>query len=219
MIAVIPARFGSESVKDKNWRDFCGTSLVQAAIDFATRNHMTPLITTNKELAQIYNPIYMQSEIHDAEALAVNVWRDALTDAEEDEFTCYLEPSSPFRTDEDYQRCRAALEDDWYRIAATVSPAGPPQKLLTMGIEDGHKVPVGDLTNRPRQNMGRHYRRNGAIYMARTDHVLRGEMMESRCCPVVSFGPRINIDSEDDWLMAELLWRHQSQKATTTPSD
>ena len=129
-------------------------------------------------------------------------------DTDAHRLTCYLEPSSPFRTPEDFDRCYAALQDPWYQIAATVSCSQPPQKLLQMGIEDGHKVPVGDLTNKPRQGMGRWYRRNGAIYMARVEHVLSGKMMEERCCPVVSFGPRPNIDTEDDWLMAELLWKH-----------
>ena len=213
MIAIIPARFGSEGVKDKNWRDFCGKSLVERAIDFAHDNLCsTVVVTTNKTACLDVGTIYsgtIYSEIHDTEARAVDVWRDALRQSgTPEEFTCYLEPSSPFRDLSDYNRCLFALMGGWYQCAATVSSAQPPQKLLQMGIEDGHKVPVGDLTNKPRQGMGRWYRRNGAVYMASVEHVLSGKMMEERCCPVVSFGPRPNIDTEEDWLMAELLWRH-----------
>jgi len=206
MIVVIPARRGSEGVKDKNWRDFCGKSLVERAKNFAHEQcPNTVVISTNCPDA---GTLSFHSEIHDAEARAVDVWRDALImhEPRPDDLTAYLEPSSPFRTQGDWERCFKALANPWYRCAATVSPAQPPQKLLQMGIEDGHKVPVGDLTNRPRQGMGRWYRRNGAVYMARAGHVLNGMMMEQNCCPVVSFGPRPNIDTEDDWLMAAALW-------------
>ena len=214
MIVVIPARRGSEGVKDKNWRDFCGKSLVERAIKFA-RHFARPddiYVTTNAGFhAANHCPDAetIHSEIHDADARAVDVWRDTIMEMGlgADSLTAYLEPSSPFRTQEDWDRCEAALySHPWYQCAATVSPAQPPQKLLQMGVEDGHKVPVGDLTNKPRQGMGRWYRRNGAVYMARVGHVLSGKMMEERCCPVVSFGPRPNIDTEDDWLMAEALW-------------
>lgn len=213
MLAIIPARIGSEGVKDKNWRDFCGKSLVEHAAAFA-REMSCPRITVTTNCGGVMLPPdveYLHSEIHDPEALAKDVWRDALVRlGVKSGLTCYLEPTSPFRNRDDFRRCEAALENDpWYQMAATVSPAAPPQKLLQMGVQDGHRVPLGDLTNRPRQGMGRHYRRNGAVYMACVEHILSGHMMEARCCPIVSRGIRINIDTEDDWLMAELLWRHQ----------
>lgn len=219
MLIVIPAKGDSSGLKEKNLQLLGGKTLVQHAVEFSRALCLQCVVTTDSQKVADSLPLGCQfiiSNVHGPSTLAVDVWSDALVKTEyQGDYAAYLEPTSPLRTRHDFESCVKALEDKWYRAAATVSKAPYIDKLFHIDAIEQYRVCApsspDSLKNRPRQKLRETFQRNGAVYMAKTIHVLGGMMMDCRCYPVISDGPRPNIDSQDDLDYAEYLWERRSK--------
>jgi CMP-N-acetylneuraminic acid synthetase len=114
MIAVIPARIGSQRIPQKNLCEINNTPLVVMAIEFALGMNLTPIVTSDSanilELAEEHGATPFYSTTHSHTSTSEQVWKEVTK-----EKSILLEPTSPMRTQQDIEQCLP------YDIAATVN--------------------------------------------------------------------------------------------------
>jgi CMP-N,N'-diacetyllegionaminic acid synthase len=222
VLALIPARAGSKGVPDKNIRPIAGKSLVEwtldglresavcdrivlstdspALLDLAHRVKLDAPFVRPSELAGDGTPM-LDVILHALAALAATGYRpDALLLAQ---------PTSPMRQPAQIREAVAMVargEADSVCSVISVPMAYRPHYLMKVTGEGylDYFMPDGHLVTR-RQDTLPAYKRDGNIYLARTDLIETGRTLYgSRCRPLISDPEHAcNIDTPEDWVEAE----------------
>lgn len=228
ILAVIPARGGSKGVPRKNIRPVCGKPLIAYSIETAlTVRHLLHRIivsTDDAEIAKISRrygaevPFMRPPELAEDKAPTLPVLQHAVRFVEEQDKICLdwillLQPTSPCRTSEDIL---AALDlahaGGCDSIISVVQVATHP--LFIKRIENDRLLPFSESfaeKEGARRQDARPpaYVRNGAIYLTRRDVLMeRNSIWGGFIRPYVMPPERsVNVDSELDLIMAELMLR------------
>lgn len=125
-----------------------------------------------------------------------------------------LQPSSPFRFMGEVEEILKIAEKSSFTSIVSVRDAtsNHPERMFKQDQQHNHLVPyiqtkLGD--NPPRQLLDKVYIKDGAFYFLRTDFIGSNQFLGDKIAPYDRTRlPCVNIDSEDDMLMAELLSRH-----------
>ncbi len=219
-LAIIPARGGSKGLPRKNIRMLAGLPLIahsiQAALGcpFVTRCAVTTDDLEIAETARMHGAevVIRPSELATDSApthTAVSHALDALADgAALPDGLVLLQPTSPLRTACHLTECLGAYRASDAASTVSVTEAEHhPLKSLT--IEAGRLQPLfgADHLERPRQDLPRAYRPNGAIYALGITRFL--ETRAFFVPPVLPFEmppeAGIDIDGPLDLALAELL--------------
>ena len=217
MLIVIPARAGS-SLPGKNMRPVNGVSLVDRALRLANdldghivvTTDIPELLSRTGDKATIYHE--RPTELCTATALAWDVWRDAVKAAELRfsrtwEQHAYMEPTSPCRRKTDVLDCLNRDEDS----VCTVSRTHHPFKAFS--AKAGKLVvsvrPDGFLNNVPRQTYdGDWFVKNGICYTCSDQRMQSAQtMLDEETFLLEIERPVVNIDTERDFILADLLCR------------
>jgi CMP-2-keto-3-deoxyoctulosonic acid synthetase len=124
VLAVIPAWTGSNRIPNKNLQLLAGKSLLRRTIDFAMEMGFRTVVTTDNETVNetvraIGAHHSLVSCLHDGSSSgSVAVWQEAWRAHPDFPVSVLLEPSCPFRTQDDIHQTLEALT----RFAATVHP-------------------------------------------------------------------------------------------------
>lgn len=231
LLAVVPARGGSQGIPGKNLRHAGGMSLVARAAEFATAlpcvgaaviSSDDPAIIAEAQSHGLDAPFVRPAELATGTALAVDTWRHAWLACEAHygrrfDVSLFLEPTSPLREPDDVAAVLAALEAPGILAATTVSavPAhfAPPkvfrrdaEGVLVPSVEDPESVSI-------RQKLDPYFRRNGLCYAARRDAIVElRSIVGTRCAGVVIDRDVVNIDLPDELALADRLL-HQEDTA------
>lgn len=232
IFALIPARGESKRLPRKNARPLGGRPLVTWSIDAALGlPHLCDLIvsTDDQEIAEIavrqgatvpwLRPRYLASD----DASSVDVALHALDWCEKqhgplDGFLL-LQPTSPFRTRESIAAAISRFVESGGRPLVGVSRAkAHPMwcfrsdgKSMTPFLENGG-------VNCRSQDLEAAYVINGALYLIKpTDLRARRSFYGDDMLPFFmnSFGDAIDIDTEEDWLLAEMICEIQRQRSSS----
>ncbi|MBI1245712.1 MAG: acylneuraminate cytidylyltransferase family protein [Alphaproteobacteria bacterium] len=222
ILAVCPARGGSKGVKLKNLRPVMGVPIV-ARVGHLVRTlpeiDRAVVSTDHDEIAQVAEESGLAAPFRRPESLAgdrigdIDVLCHALREMERIDATTYdvvlmLQPTSPLRTAEQVRATYVKLVDEKLDAVWTVSPADlkyHPRKALVVGEggslsyydPDGGKIVA-------RQQLVPVYYRTGLSYAFSRDCLLgRGTIMGARNGAVVTEGPAISIDTEEDFAAVE----------------
>ncbi|WP_224959723.1 acylneuraminate cytidylyltransferase family protein [Geomonas subterranea] len=229
ILALITARGGSKGVPRKNVRPLAGKPLL-AWSAAAALNAQTPLklvlSTDDPEIAAaglasgaevpFLRPAELASDTATSEA-AVRHTLDWLAEHEgyRPRLILLLQPTSPFRTSGDIDRALALQrEKDADSVVSVTDNERPPQWLRRIG-EDGLLKEIGStpyITRR--QESEKLYRFNGAIYVIKTEVFLEEcTFYPKNMVPYLMPAERsLDIDSELDFLIADLLMTHRMQE-------
>lgn len=223
VLAVVPARGGSQGIPGKNLRPVGGVSLVARALGLARTlpwvDHLA-LSTDSREIAEegrrsgVAVPALRPAELATDTARSVDVWKHAWLAAEDErgrrfEVSLLLQPTSPLRTAEDLERTVAAVAAG-HLAAATVSRTPghfTPEKTLTMG-DDGvlHTYLPAGRAQSIRQLIPPYYHLNGHCYAARRRAIVEaGTLLEDDCAAVEILRPVVNVDDPFDLELAEWM--------------
>ena len=228
VLGLIPARGGSKAIPGKNIKPLGGKSLIQRAWEGAKASGVLDRIvlsTDNPELAchaqvlgidvpfmrpaafaQDASPM-IDVALHALEALR-------LQDNYVPEALLLLQPTSPLRTPETIQKAVDML--DGYDAVCSVMAL--PQDLspyyLMKVREDGcldYFMTDGARFTR-RQDLPLAYRREGTIFLTRTDVLIaKRSFYGARCRPMLMDPSDVlNIDTVEDWEAAERLFEGRS---------
>lgn len=224
-IAIIPARSGSKGLKDKNIRDLCGRPLMAYTIEAAIRSGCFDEImvsTDSEKYAEIAgrygaNVPFLRSEAAAADTASSEDMIEEVLDGyrklgrEFDTF-CLLQPTSPLRVAGDIS---AAYEI--YRTKASfavVSVCEAEHSPLWCGHlpENNEFIDFINLDNmKRRQDGGRFYRLNGAIYIVNVEKFKNHRFFyqAGSYAYIMPQEKSVDIDTEIDFRFAEFLMGQQ----------
>lgn len=227
VLAIVPARAGSQSLPHKNIRPFAGHPLIAYSIAAGLQAKIVrrTIVSTDDqaiaEIAESYGaeiPFLRPASLAQDDTPDLPVFQHALEwlDREQDyrpEVIVQLRPTSPLRPPDCVDRAvQALLADPQADSVRGVVPSGQnPYKMWR--IEEGVLRPlledVAEGYNMPRQQLPETYWQSGHIDVIRSATALeKGSMTGDRIVPWI-LDPRytVDIDSEQDWRRAEhLAW-------------
>src|SRR5215475_4775277 len=224
VFGVIPARGGSKGLPGKNLRTLGKLSLIGHAIASSRESRRltrfivstdSPALADEARRHGAEAPFLRPAELASDQAGMVPVLQHAVrwleqTAGARPDFVVTLQPPSPFRTGGDIDQTIAKLVDTGADSAQTVTEASyHPFFMKTLDgdrtiplFPDGHKYVR-------RQDAPPVYQPSGAVYVTRYEMLMHeGKVLGPDNRAVVKdFESSVNIDTEWDFMMAELLLR------------
>jgi N-acylneuraminate cytidylyltransferase len=220
-IAIIPARGGSKRIPRKNIRQFAGKPMIVHSIEKALSCELFKHVvvsTDDREIAEIAEhagaevPFIRSAELADDHAATVPVIADAinrcLAAGWELDYVCCIYPCAPFLEVEDLVSALNILRKSDFDYCFPVTEySSPIQRAL--GIEpDGRAValyPEHELTRS--QDLKKAFHDAGQFYWGSRDSwVSNPNIYKSSSALTIPNWRVVDIDTEDDWARAELMY-------------
>jgi CMP-N,N'-diacetyllegionaminic acid synthase len=225
--AVIPARGGSRRLRDKNIRLLNGKPLLAYTLLCAQAYDAFERILVSTDSERIRReaeqwggevPFMRPAELAEDDTPTVAVLVHLLSQfsrAELPDAICLLQPTSPLRKPEHIGRAVEMMEDSDVNTVVSVSPPSHhPNWMKT--VNNGFLVPLltGEKVSR-HQDISSVWNLNGALYLVRTQHLLRFQtLLADRSLPLImNIEDSIDIDTELDFKLAELLIQERDTNA------
>lgn len=218
-LAIIPTRSGSKRLKNKNIKLLCGKPLVaytiEAAVDSGVFDEVM-VSTDSEEYAKIAIEYgakvpFLRSEENSKDT--ASSWDTVLEVLEfykqqNKKFNkiCLLQPTSPLRDKKDIQGAYTELCELGAKAVVSVCEAEHTPALCNVLPESKDMEGFISMTsNKRRQDIGKFYRINGAIYFVDVDFLLENTFLYRKGCYgyIMEQSHSIDIDTELDFLMAK----------------
>ena len=222
VLAVIPARSGSKSVVNKNIRDFNGKPLLAHSIEHAKASKYIDrviLSTDSQEYALIGQrygaeiPFIRPKEYATDEALDIDVFYHCLSFLDEKEgyradIVVQLRPTYPIRDVQDIDKMiELLLANKEIDSVRSIAPATEIPYKMWKRNEEGMLTPIlteiKEAYNMPRQDLPRIYYQNASIDVTRGDIILKEHSMSGKRIYGYELNQNFDIDTEEDFIMAE----------------
>lgn len=237
VLSITPARGGSKGVKGKNIRKVGALSLTGRVaelvsgldwIDYGVLSTDDPTIRDEGVNHGLECPEFRPAELSGDAVAAIDVWHYEWLQAEKRnnvqyDICIYVEPTCPLRRAEHIEKTVAALvENDW-DTAWTVSAIDlrhHPYKKLKI-TDDGvleRYDPRGDKII-ARQQLETLFETNGVCYAATRRAIVEDKSLSGERCGAVDLeddGPFVSIDSERDIEMCEFFLQHAIKNGVMT---
>lgn len=222
-LAVIPARGGSKRIPGKNIKLFAGKPLIGYSIEAALRSGLFDKIIVStdsediKELSislgadvPFIRPEALSDDIVGTRPVTNHAIEYCKMHYFEPEYACCIYATAPF-IEQDYLKAGVAeLERDGqydFAFSVTTFPFPVQRALVTDGR--GVKPMMPEHIGKRSQDLEEVYHDAGQFYWGRTEAWLSGKVVFSEnSYPVVL--PRHlvqDIDTQEDWIRAELMYR------------
>lgn len=229
-IAVIPARGGSKRIPRKNVRDFCGRPMIAHTIAAARSTKLFRRIIVSTDDAEIASvsrdlgaeaPFTRPAELSDDHTDTVSVIRHAVEwlgdEVAPDDPVCCLYATAPLmRPDDIVEGHRRLCADPALRYVFAITPfAAPIQRALRLDTDNGAVAmfrPEHALTRS--QDLEPAYYDAAQFYWGRASAFIAGlPIFAPHSAAIVLPRWRVqDIDTEDDWARAELIFRMLEQR-------
>jgi N-acylneuraminate cytidylyltransferase/CMP-N,N'-diacetyllegionaminic acid synthase len=226
VLAIIPARAGSKGLPGKNIKMIAGKPLIAWTIEEALKSKIVDkvIVSTDSELiaeiAREYGveiPFIRPPELATDTAKGIDVIKHAIKffDNEYD-IVIVLQPTSPLRKLENIEN--AFISYKKLNAKAIVSVCELEHPIQWVGV-----LPEGlcmaefssvKSKNKNRQELKKHYRYNGAIYIADVSYLLQnnGFLGEETYAYIMKSDVSIDIDNLLDFKFAELLLKEKNAR-------
>ena len=220
-LAVIPARGGSKRIFRKNIRQFYGKPMIAYAISAARQSGLFERIvvsTDDQEIAELARsegaetPFIRPGELADDHTTTVSVVAHAIQAIDllgwKMDRVCCIYPSVPFIDPTDLSGALALLERAGANYCFPVTEyTSPIQRALGRG-EDGRMTPLFPEFELERtQDIKVAYHDAGQFYWGQRSSWLNNERIHSNGVGYVIPNWRVvDIDTEDDWVRAQILF-------------
>lgn len=222
-IAVIPARGGSKRIPRKNIRHFLGKPIISYTIDAALKSNCFDRIIVStdcpdiKEIALSYGaevPFVRPDEISDDYSTAIDVIKHTITWLKEQkiplDYICCLYATAPFMRSSDIIKGLKKISNNTdanYALTVTSFPF-PIQRAVKLNKDRLEMFQPEHFLTRS-QDLEEAYHDAGQIYWGRPDAFLKDiPVLSQSAIPLLL--PRHlvqDIDTEEDWIRAELLYK------------
>lgn len=222
ILAVIPARSGSKSVKDKNIRNINGKPMLAYSIDHALNSKYINRIVVSTdseqyaEIAKKYGaeiPFLRPAEYATDTALDYDVFKHCLSflkekEAYEADIVVQLRPTYPIRHIEDIDRMiEMLIEDKEADSVRSIAPAKEIPYKMWHKNEKGELKPlltdIPECYNMPRQELPKVYYQNACIDVFRGNVVLEKHSMSGDKILGYEMEHNYDIDTEEEFQRAE----------------
>ncbi len=233
-IAIITARGGSKRIPKKNIREFCGRPIIEYSIEAALKSkafNEVMVSTDSEEIAEIARNCgasvpFMRSEKTSNDFATT---RDVLLEVLEnykrvgksfDYMTC-IYPTAPFVTAEKLCETLRIIEDSKSSILVPVVKFSfPPQRAYI--VNEGQLVWKWDEFKATRsQDLEPFYHDAGQFYVYNVgDYLAQNGSISTNMMPYILPETEVqDIDTFEDWKMAELKFNLMKEKTNELASD
>lgn len=222
VLAVIPARSGSKSVKDKNIRMMVGKPMIAYSIEHALKSRSINRVivsTDSKKYADIAEkygaevPFIRPAEYATDTALDLEVFRHVLSFLKENEdyepdIVVQLRPTYPIRDIQDIDNMiKYLIQHPEVDSIRSVAPAKEiPYKMWFMNDNQILEPIIKDIPecyNMPRQQLPKVYYQNACIDAFRTEVVTKKNSMTGDVIAGYCMRDNFDIDTKEEFLKAE----------------
>ena len=230
LLGLIPARGGSKGIPDKNIKKLGGKELIRYSIELGLQcpEIDNVLVSTNDLIiADIARRAGAQVPFLRPPALAtdqsptidtvIHALRFFEDQSQQFDAVCLLQPTSPFRILEDLETAIAhfiEMEADSLISVREVPHQFNPHWVFEPQGDTGYlKIATGEkqiITRR--QELPKAYHRDGAIYLTKSETILKRNSLfgERIAFHLSTTSPNINLDTLEDWVKAE-SWLKMNQ--------
>ncbi|MCK9605236.1 MAG: pseudaminic acid cytidylyltransferase [Methylomonas sp.] len=222
-IAVIPARGGSKRIPRKNIKDFCGKPMIAWSIDAARACGLFEHIivsTDDAEIAEVaktwgaevpfMRPVALSNDYVGTRAVTKHALEWAMAEYGDIAFICTIYATAPFIKATDLSNGLALLNETQKALAFTVTGFPYPiQRALRITETNGVAMFQPEHLMTRSQDLLPAYHDAGQFYWAKTSAIINGiPTFSEHAAPLVLPHFQVqDIDTEDDWLRAELMFR------------
>jgi CMP-N-acetylneuraminic acid synthetase len=220
IIAIIPARGGSKGIPKKNIVKLDGKPLIEYSIAAALNSKLKMQVVVSTDCAEIAavakslgaKVIMRPESISGDKALTIDAVEHAVTTCEAEQGATFseillLQPTSPLRTVADIEESHKLFDFRVNSVISVTEVEHHPYKDFV--VKNGELEQLFDIESlsKPRQELPKIFRQNGAIYWVRRNVLFKsGSFYSQPCLPYVMPSERsIDIDNYSDINMAELL--------------
>ncbi len=221
-LCVIPARGGSKRIPHKNIKEFCGRPMIawSIAAALASRCFERVIVSTDdQEIAAIASgagaevPFLRSGELADDYTPTRPVMADAIQSLGFQGYVCCLYATAPFVTPEDLRRGKELVQAAGVSYAMSVTKfAFPIQRALLMQPDNSVTMMQPEHVETRSQDLVEAWHDAGQFYWASAEQWCTPSPIFASGAVGVSI-PRSraqDIDTQEDWQFAELLFRAQS---------
>ena len=227
-MAVIPARGGSKRIPHKNVRELCGRPIIAYTIEAALQCGIFERVivsTDSEEIAAVARrfgadvPFLRNASLADDHTPVSLVILDALEKLDPGQgkygYVAQLMPNCPLRTAADVRDSYQQFVETGADSQISVTRYGWLNPWWAMTRNDRYQLsPIfHEQMDKRSQDLPEVFCPTGAIWWAKAD-VLRQEKtfhIRDRTGWEIPWWRAVDIDTEDDWRLAELLLRAQQQ--------
>jgi len=228
-LAIITARGGSKRIPRKNLRAFLGRPILAYSIEAARNSGLFDDVMVSSDDEEILEvgrtfgastPFKRSAGTSDDAATTAEVLQEVLSEyrrqGHEFEYLCCIYPTAPFVSASKLQHADALLRDSG-------ADAVVPVVAFSFPIWRSFKIEEGRLSfNWPEnalrrsQDLPQAFHDCGQFYFVRTESFLtqRRLIMDNTVPIVVPEGEAQDIDTEDDWKIAEIKYSILSERRT-----
>lgn len=222
-VAVIPARGGSKRIPRKNIRDFCGLPMIVRSIQVARESGCFDriLVSTDDdeiaEVARIYGaevpflrPAALSDDYTGTIPVVAHAIEQLLQQGDTPDEVCCIYATAPFIQAEDLRRGLGLLRQHHADYAFTVTNYPfPIQRAIRINASDRVEMFQPEHFATRSQDLEEAYHDAGQFYWGRAQAWLTGQaVFSSQSVPVLLPRSRVqDIDTPEDWVRAELLYR------------
>ena len=230
VLAIIPARGGSQGIPGKNIKELNGFPLIAYSIAAALKsNYVTRTIvsTDNEEIARVAKaygaeiPFYRPAEISGNNAVDFPLFEHALNFLDKEEsyrpdIVVQLRPTAPFRHPSMVDEAIEIMinKPDLDCVRAVIESQENPFKMWTLD-KNGQMKPLietdyHEAYNMPRQELPTSYWQTAHIDVIRTSTILEKKSLSGDVIFPLLVDPAyaIDIDNLYDWQKAEYFSKH-----------
>ena len=230
VLGVIPARGGSKGVPRKNIKLLGGKPLIWYTLKSAKESKFLSeclVSTEDKEIKETAIglgaevPFLRPKELALDTASTLPVLTHALSEMEHQgkyfDAVCILQPTSPFRSPGFIDKCIEKFiqtKADTLISVKKVPDHYNPHWVFEETEKDRFKISTGEKQIIPRrQQLPNTFYRDGMVYLVKSDLILReNTLFGSKISAYPTQGDSINIDTMEDWRLAEAFLKTNMQK-------
>lgn len=225
-LCVIPARGGSKRIPGKNIRDFCGKPMIAYAIEAARSSNIFSKIIVSTDSSQIAEvargcgasaPFTRPADLSDDYTPTISVIRHAISEAERAgevfDKVCCLYPAVPLIQPSDIVSGLEVLNDEAGVYCFPVAEF-PSTIYRALNLADNRRLkPIYPENQLKRsQDFKKAYFDAGQFYCAhKNTWGSVAEIHDNGIGLVIPKWRVVDIDTAEDWKLAELLYRSQKK--------
>jgi CMP-N-acetylneuraminic acid synthetase len=216
-LAIIPARGGSKRLPRKNILNLCGKPLISWSIEAGLKSKYIDKVVVSSDDTEILNisnefkvqVIKRPNELASDTSTSFDAVKHAIDNLESYEYILLLQPTSPLRNQNHIDKAIEILEEK--NADAVISVCEMNHNSVWSNTLDDSLSMEGfisdNLLNNRSQDLKKHYRLNGAIYLCKTDKLLKEKsffLKKNIFAYVMNSNDSIDIDRKEDFELASL---------------
>lgn len=229
-IAIVTARGGSKRIPRKNVKDFCGKPIIAYSIEAALESNLFDEVmvsTDDIEIAEIAKsfganvPFLRSAEASNDYATTADVLKEVLNgyaaSGKVFDITCCLYPTAPFVSSSELVEAWRMIEDGAPSVIPVTSFDFPPQRGFDLLSDGTIRYTYPEYAATRSQDLPPVVHDCGRFYMMKTDAYLASNSVLMDGCKALFVDPTLvqDIDTPQDWELAEFKYQFQKRKALT----